>query len=371
MTTRRCIVTLSLLLLAWTAPACARDAAIASPQSQRLWRLAAQEQATLEQRGVILRDASVSIYLETVAKHLWEQIDTDLGPPTLKIIMDTRMQAYAFPNGFIFLTTGMLDQIENEDQLAMIIAHEMVHYIRQHTAELYDHYRKPAPETGLQYADRPRSAGGEDIEQKIDAAEYQADKEGLSILKSAGYCSPEVLALLSNLMKNMHDQGRSGTQERLKNRMAYMKTMLDQTRERSTCVSATDGGHERYLNRIAPALLANAQSALQRGDWDQADKSISAFQALRQDYARAHFLKGEILRRRSHGVGKNQSIGYYEKALSIDPKFPPAQRALGELHFKAGRYRVAKQYFEAFLSLAPQDDDAREYIKGYLRQCDQ
>jgi uncharacterized protein HemY len=55
-------------------------------------------------------------------------------------------------------------------------------------------------------------------------------------------------------------------------------------------------------------------------------------------------------------------------ALKIDPKFPLAHRALGELHFKAGRYQMAKPYFEAFLSLAPQDD-AREYIKGYLRQC--
>jgi predicted Zn-dependent protease len=368
MTVRRCLMTWSLLLWSWAVPAHAMDAAVAPGHSERLWQLATQEQATLEQRGVILDDATLSTYLQAVAERLWDQANTDLNPPTIKIIMDPRMEAYAYPNGFCYLTTGMLNQIENEAQLAMIIAHEMVHYIRQHTTELYDHYQEIAPETGLQYTDRPRTSGGSDIEQKIDAAEYQADTEGLSIHKSAGYCGTEVLTLLSNLMKNMQDKGRPEAARRLKNRMEYMRTMLGLSRGRSSCVASSDGGHEFYLNHIAPALVANARAALQHGDWDQADRSISEFQVLRPTDARAYFLKGEILRRRNNGDGKNQSIGYYEKALAIDPTFPPAQRALGELYFKSGRYRKAKYYFEAFLSLAPQDD-AREYIKGYLRQC--
>jgi len=368
MTIRRYFVILVLLLLAWSAPVLAMDAGRALRQSQRLWRLAAQEQAALDQRGVILHDASLSIYLQAVVNRLWEHVDTELSLPTIKVIKDTRMQAYAYPNGYCFLTTGMLNQIDNEGQLAMIIAHEMVHYIRQHTTELYDHYHKSAPEIGLQYADRAQPSGGEDIEKKIDAAEYQADQEGLSIMENAGYCGTEVLALLSNLIKNMQDEGRPATVDRLKNRLKYIQTMLHNSQGESSCDSAADEGHALYLNRVAPAFIANAQVALQRGDWDQADRSISVFQILKPADARAYYLKGEILRRRNVGDAKNQCIGYYEKALEIDPTFPPAQRTLGELYFKAGRYQKAKSYFEAFLSLAPQDD-ARAYIKGYLLQC--
>ncbi len=368
MTIRRCYVIFAFLLLAWSAPVLGMDAGGGISQSQRLWRLAAQEQATLDQRGVILQDASLSIYLQAVAKRLWENVDTDLSLPTIKIIKDTRMEAYAYPNGYCFLTTGMLNQLDNESQLAMIIAHEMVHYIRQHTTELYDHYQKPGPETGLQYADRRQASGGEDIEQKIDAAEHQADQEGLSILESAGYCGTEVLALISNLIKNMQDKGRPVTVDRLKDRLASMQTMLHNAQGKSACTSAAGDGHALYLNRIAPAFMANAQVAIQRGDWDQADRSISLFQILKPADARAYYLKGEILRRRNVGDAKNQCIGYYEKALEIDPTFPSAQRVLGELHFKAGRYQKAKSYFEAFLNLAPQDD-TRAYIKGYLLQC--
>lgn len=364
----RCMVAWMTLLWAWTAPAYALESAAASNQTSRLWRLAAQEQATLEQRNDILQDASLTSYLQSVAERLWEEVHTDLSTPTVKVIMDTRMEAYAYPNGYCVLTTGILNQMESEDQLAMVLAHEMVHYVRQHTVVLYDHFQKPEPDTGLLYADQGQVAGEHTTEQKINAAELQADIEGLSILKSAGYCETEVSTLMSNLISNMRVQGQIKTMKRLEKRISTINKQLRQDHNRPACTSATDGSLAFFLNCIAPALKANAQTALQCGDWNQADRSVSKFLELKPDDAGAYYLKGEISRRRNAGDGKNQCIGSFLKALEIDPQFPLAHRALGEVHFKAGRYQAAKPYFEAFLSLAPQDH-VSEYIKGYLRQC--
>jgi predicted Zn-dependent protease len=367
MTPRQYVAAWMILLLAWVTPVVAATSA-APDQTTRLWRLAAKEQAVLEQRGVVLHDASLSSYLQTVAERLWEQVPTDLETPTLEVVMDPRMQAYAYPNGYCFLSTGILNRIENEDQLAMILAHEMVHYLRQHTAALYDHFQLTSHSTGLPYADGSQAAGGLAMKQKIDAAEDQADDEGLSILKAAGYCETEVLSLMSNLLNSLQDQGSAETLERLESRIKTMKTRIGQTRVTVSCKSATAGDPVLFLNRIAPAMMANAQAALTCGDWNQADQSISKFLALKPDDAHAHYIKGEVLRRRNDGDSKNQCIGSYLKALKIDPGFPSAHRALGELHFKAGRFRTAKPYFEAFLNLAPQDG-ARAFIKGYLRLC--
>ena len=367
MTPQRYLMAWMILLLAWPMPVIAAPAA-APDQTTRLWRLAAQEQAALEQRGVVLHDASLSSYLQTVAERLWEQVPTDLNTPTVNVVMDPRMQAYAYPNGYCFLSTGILNQVENEDQLAMILAHEMVHYLRQHTAALYNHFQMTSHGTGLPYADQSQAAGELAMKQKIDAAECQADVEGLAILKAAGYCEAEVLSLMSNLLNSLQDQGSGETVGRLESRIKTMKTRIGPKRDRVSCTSAIDGNPDLFLNRIAPAMMANAQAALTFGDWNQADQSISKFLALKPDDARAHYIKGEVLRRRNDGDGKNQCIGSYLKALKIDPAFPSAHRALGELHFKAGRFQTAKPYFEAFLSLAPQDG-SREFIKGYLRQC--
>lgn len=367
MTPRHYVLACMMLLFAWATPVITAHAA-APDQTNRLWRLAAQEQERLEQRGVVLHDASLSSYLQSVAERLWEQVSTDLSAPTVKVVMDPRMQAYAFPNGYCFLSTGILNRIENEDQLAMILAHEMVHYARQHTAALYDHFQMASHGTGLPYADQRQAAGKVAMKQKIDAAEHQADDEGLAILKAADYCETEVLSLMSNLLNYLLDQGASEAVGRLERRIKTMKTRIGRTQDSVSCTSATDGDPSFFFNRIAPALMANAQAALTCGNWNQADQSISKFLALKPDDARAHYLKGETLRRRNDGSGKNQCIGSYLKALKIDPEFPLAHRALGELHFKAGRYQTAEPYFEAFLSLAPQDI-AREFIKGYLSQC--
>ncbi len=366
-----CLLSASLLLAVSSTPLYARtDGASGPTPSPRLWQLAAQEEAELEQREIILHDSSLTTYLNRMVARLWSQAGSSLSPLQVETVVDSRPQAYTYPNGYTFLTTGMLSRMSNEDQLAMIIAHEMVHYIRQHTTVLYDYYQRPAGVARHQAADSLQSAGDDDIAQKIDAAEYQADKEGLLILIKAGYCGSQVPAMISNLMKNQRNRAKPGTVKRLENRLACFRTMLGQVGAASICTSAPDGGRTTYLNGIAPALVANAQAAVQRGDWQQADKSVSLLQATIPADARVYYLQGEILRRRGGAEGQTGCIGYYEKALQIDPGFPSAQRALGEVYFKAGRLRKAKPYFEAFLSLAPQDD-ASEYIKGYLRQCQQ
>ena len=125
---------------------------------------------------------------------------------------------------------------------------------------------------------------------------------------------------------------------------------------------------EIFLRRICPVLLANAKAALTHGAFRQADRSVSMYLALVPDDAYANFIKGEILNRTKAVKKDDVGLSFYEKALAIDPDFPLAHRALGVLHFRAGRYRRAIPYFESFLALAP-EDPSRLFIQGYLREC--
>lgn len=49
--------------------------------------------------------------------------------------------AAAFPSGDLIVWTGLLDFVENDDELAIILAHEMSHAILQHAAEEISHSR--------------------------------------------------------------------------------------------------------------------------------------------------------------------------------------------------------------------------------------
>lgn len=370
MTHRRRIFVCLLLLGVWIRPLQPLEAADESVHAMRLLQMAAQEQAMLEQSGAIVHDAALNQYLNGVVKRLWKQTGSDLKMPVVQVIMNLRMEAYTYPNGYIYLSTGILGPIGNEDQLAMIIAHEMVHYARHHAAALYDQFQHPFHDGGLSFTDHQQAADGKYLTQKINAAELQADSQGLAIVGRAGYCQAEAVVLISNLMDALKNQATPQALRDLAHRRAVLQGLIDRKTTGSACLPKADGRARRFLNGIAPAWRANAQIALRLGDWDQADRSIARYLALRPADARAYYLRGEILRRRNQGDQKSQSIRFYKKALKIDPHFPPAYRALGELCFKAGRYRQAKTYFKAFLSLAPQDESSA-YIKGYLRQCRQ
>ena len=369
MTRRVSLIILTAVLWACAGQAFAMESGPCSNPDHEFDLLVRQEQAVLEQRGVILHDASLTRYLQTVADKLWEQIPTALDPPVVMVIADPRLQAFTYPNGYCYLSTGILALASNEDQLAMIVSHELVHYAHQDSVKLYSHIQTTSfKKNGIQAGHWHRAVASRGIKGEIDAAEQRADEEGLSILRKSGYCEREAAALMHAFMKTPQIQGDPESEAYFKIRAQFMEAQLAHVDSRSCCSPETPDSPDAYWARIAPALMANARAALQGGDWDQADDSVSKFMTWKPDDARANYIKGELLRRRNDDAGKKQCIGYYEKALRNDPGFSLAYRALGELHFKAGRYDAARPYFETFLSLAPRDD-ASKYIEGYLDRC--
>jgi len=51
---------------------------------------------------------------------------------TFRVINDPVINAYSAAGGFIYITTGLLDILENQDELAGIIAHEIAHTNKNH-----------------------------------------------------------------------------------------------------------------------------------------------------------------------------------------------------------------------------------------------
>ncbi|KAK7793882.1 hypothetical protein R5R35_003566 [Gryllus longicercus] len=68
--------------------------------------------------------------VEGINEHLWRIIvvdDKDIA------------NAFVLPNGTIFIYTGMLEMCTNDNQLSIVLAHEMSHTILGHTAERMSH----------------------------------------------------------------------------------------------------------------------------------------------------------------------------------------------------------------------------------------
>ncbi|MEJ2649764.1 MAG: M48 family metallopeptidase [Sedimentisphaerales bacterium] len=51
-------------------------------------------------------------------------------------VNDNSVNAFALPGGYIFITRGLLDKLQNESQLAAILSHETVHVVARDTANV-------------------------------------------------------------------------------------------------------------------------------------------------------------------------------------------------------------------------------------------
>src|ERR1051326_990563 len=88
----------------------------------------------LERDGLVLVDEATNAYLYRIGKSLIPQgLTLERVKWKFRALRDPQPNAFALPNGSIYVTTGLLALIDNESQLAAIIAHELTHVMRRHT----------------------------------------------------------------------------------------------------------------------------------------------------------------------------------------------------------------------------------------------
>lgn len=105
------------------------------------WNLFSKEQdvqlgreaaAQVESQMPIVHDAQLQRYVETVGRRLVAAPQADRFPYTFKVVNDNSINAFALPGGPTYVNTGLLRAVENEAQLAGVMAHEIGHVALRH-----------------------------------------------------------------------------------------------------------------------------------------------------------------------------------------------------------------------------------------------
>lgn len=91
----------------------------------------------LMQSGMVLFNDEWNSYLNQVVEILLED-DADLKKKIkVYLLRSTVVNAFATDNGNIFVSMGLLAQLENEAQLAYVLSHEITHITQKHALNLY------------------------------------------------------------------------------------------------------------------------------------------------------------------------------------------------------------------------------------------
>ena len=58
-------------------------------------------------------------------------------PYTFTVLNDDKVNAFALPGGYVYITRGLLALADNEAEMAGVLAHEIGHVTARHTAQRY------------------------------------------------------------------------------------------------------------------------------------------------------------------------------------------------------------------------------------------
>lgn len=116
------------------------------------------------------------------------------------IVNDPEFNAYALVGGIVIINTGLLNIIENESELAFVLAHELGHQDLQHCAQQVQ-YSTLASNIEPELSDLVQLAYSLYYLPFSKQDEYAADKYGINLMKKAGYHKQGAIQFFQRLKK--------------------------------------------------------------------------------------------------------------------------------------------------------------------------
>ena len=311
------------------------------------------------------------------------------------MLRDPFLNAFALPNGSIYLHMGMMARIESEAQLAYVLGHEVTHVSRGHSLALLRRIESTTVKAKL--ADVLVGVVAAPIIGAVHAGtiaaysrenEAEADREALRLGAAAGYSAKDAIRLFS-LMDDREELSSAAVyfsdhpagSERL-------AAAVDLLASGAVPAGGIDGRetHRAATRRAALRTIdlclqrqfyakglreADAQSAW-RGDdpWllyygAEAHRLVAADpqgaareDALRHGRARPEDSLVESFRSRRAEEQAAAEKGF-RRALAVDPTFAPAHRGLGLLARDRGDRATAHDELSAYLRGADSVPDRR------------
>ena len=115
-----------LLLACYAATLLGVPSAHALSQDEEI-RISSQFRREARRRLKFIEDPEVELYVARIGRRILDAVGNTRYPYRFFVIEDSSMNAFAVPGGRVFVTSGLIDAIENEAALKAILAHEVAH----------------------------------------------------------------------------------------------------------------------------------------------------------------------------------------------------------------------------------------------------
>ncbi len=286
----------------------------------------------------------------------------------IRVLQDNSLNAFAAPAGKVFVHNGLILAMEDESELAGVMAHELAHVTCRHIAANIERSRWISIGTlagvlaGIFVGGGAVSqalavgsmAGGHSAALKYSRDdEREADRLGLRYLIDAGYNPKGMADAFRNIRRHHIMGGSTGEMPE------YMQTHPGLEERISEVESMLGRVDQEVLEREADNSRLRKVQMLLRARYSNPGRAKNYYQR-QEDLSSLDVLGLAIAKQRSNEM--EQAEKTFKKALQCGEEKALWQRETGRFYFQMGRFQEARPYLERAVKLAPNDYLALYYL---------
>lgn len=269
-------------------------------------------------------DDFINGYINDLGRYLAGSLDTIHFPFNFYVIKDNNLNAFAGPAGHIFIFSGIIETMDEVDELAAIICHELAHISARHLSDRIEQNKKIGYATiagilagsliGGKAADAIiTSSIAVGVQKQLSYSrddERQADQLGFKFMTNAGYNPGKMVTVLKKIQEGNFIGSESMT--------PYLLTH--------------PGGSERMSN--IDSMMANLSPKLENKPPGNYQNQFPIFKT--------------VLKAKKHDY--QDTFNYFKRELDRDPGSSAANLGLGVVLMEKAEYEASIDHFEEALT---------------------
>jgi predicted Zn-dependent protease len=321
----------------------------------------------------VIDDPMVVNFVSDIGKRILATVPPQPFRYHFHVIKDDVYNAFATPAGHIFVYTGLIDAMEQEEELAGILGHEIAHVYCRHISQQIERQKKLgwASMAGLAAgvllgvggageAAQAVTMGSQAATQSVALAygredEMQADQFGIQFITQAGY-NPEGLL---KILKKIRDKTWFGSDQI----PTYLKThpaVEDRISFIASWIAENDASGKRFpLVNEDHFMRVHTRVETRYGDEETILSRLQADVARTPGDPLTHYRYGLILARAGN---RSEAIKQMRIALTKRAFDPYILKDLGWIYFLDGQFPQALKTVKSASSMIPQDPECAFYL---------
>lgn len=344
------------------------EIAASSEGESRLWYQSDKIDTAMVKGRHIPELPEIQSYLQEIMDRLYPEFK---GSIKVNLHKAPVLNAFALPNGSIYINLGMLASLENEAQIASVLAHEGIHFLQKHSAKqrIYNQNSRGwaiavsmmgIPLMGELVALNSMSGYSKDHE-------TEADNLGFERLLKAGYQTSEATRAFQILAREVKASDVDepfffASHPKLKLRIENFQRLNEENGNRSGEV-----GFERYQEMVFGIREPVLKEKLAAG-------KVNAVLAMLDDEKSAELYPEKLNYLKALARLKHEDTDSHQEAEKLllsevdkKPDFADAHKELGFYYLKTKQNDLATQHLEKYLSFASEDED-KSFAEYYLKK---